>query len=46
MYGRERADSIMAREKLLSPQKAEYIGADQTVILNLRLQFHGGPYIR
>jgi hypothetical protein len=28
-----------------SPLKAEYIGADQTVIVRFRLQTSGGPYI-
>jgi hypothetical protein len=33
----------MARS--FSPLKAEYIGADQTVIVRFRLQTRGGPYI-
>jgi hypothetical protein len=42
---RKRAGGIHHGQESLTPPKAEYIGADQTVISIFRLQFCGGPYI-
>lgn len=42
---RKRAGGIHHGQGSLTPRKAEYIGADQTVILSFRLQLCGGPYI-
>ena len=42
---RKRAGGIHHGQESWTPPKAEYIGADQTVISLFRLQFCGGPYI-
>ena len=42
---RKIAGGIHHGQESLTPPKAEYIGADQTVISIFRLQFCGGPYI-
>ena len=42
---RKRAGGIHHGQESWAPPKAEYIGADQTVISIFRLQFCGGPYI-
>ena len=42
---RKRAGGIHHGQESCTPPKAEYIGADQTVISIFRLQFCGGPYI-
>ena len=42
---RKRAGGIHHGQDSWAPPKAEYIGADQTVISIFRLQFCGGPYI-
>jgi hypothetical protein len=42
---RKRAGGIHHGQESLTSPKAEYIGADQTVISIFRLQFCGGPYI-
>ena len=42
---RKRAGGIHHGQESWTPPKAEYIGADHTVISIFRLQFCGGPYI-
>ena len=42
---RKRAGGIHHGQELQTPLKAEYIGADQTVIVRIRLQTSSGPYI-
>jgi hypothetical protein len=42
---RVKAGGIHRGQESLTPPKAEYIGADQTVIVSFRLQTSGGPYI-
>jgi hypothetical protein len=42
---RKRAGGIHHGQESWTPPKAEYIGADQTIISIFRLQFCDGPYI-